>query len=224
MKTFGGFPADDAPGVLLPELLFTELLTEISDLAELKVILHVLWRLGRASGEVPFVRRADLEADRRLLAGLGEQPYETLNAALAQVTERAVLLEAVDPSSGGERILFANTPKGRAAVEALKRGRWPEELAAETRPNIFTLYEQNIGVLTPLIADELRDAEQTYPAEWIEEAIGEAAAANKRSWRYARAILERWSMQGRGDRTSDPASDGFRRRYVRGRYGEFIDH
>jgi len=57
------------------------------------------------------------------------------------------------------------------------------------RPNIFILYEQNIGLLTPPIADELRQAEQTYPAGWIEEAFREAVSLNKRSWRYIRAIL-----------------------------------
>jgi len=35
------------------------------------------------------------------------------------------------------------------------------------RPNIFKLYEENIGPLTPLIADALKDAEKTYPPEWV---------------------------------------------------------
>ena len=69
-----------------------------------------------------------------------------------------------------------------------------------SRPDIFVLYEQNIGLLTPPIADELRQAEQTYPAGWIEEAFREAVALNKRSWRYIHAILERWRTQGRGER------------------------
>jgi hypothetical protein len=39
------------------------------------------------------------------------------------------------------------------------------------RPNLYRLYEENIGPLTPLVADALRDAENTYAIEWIEEAI-----------------------------------------------------
>src|SRR6266702_3044024 len=35
------------------------------------------------------------------------------------------------------------------------------------RPNIFVLYEQNIGLLLPLLADELKDAADQYPADWI---------------------------------------------------------
>ena len=65
------------------------------------------------------------------------------------------------------------------------------------RPNIFILYEQNIGLLSPLIADELRDAADAYPAEWIETAFREAVLHNKRKWSYIRAILRRWETEGR---------------------------
>src|SRR5579872_6957231 len=65
------------------------------------------------------------------------------------------------------------------------------------RPNIFILYEQNIGLLSPLIADELRDAADSYPAEWIETAFREAVLHNKRKWTYIRAILRRWETEGR---------------------------
>ncbi len=65
------------------------------------------------------------------------------------------------------------------------------------RPNIFVLYEQNIGLLSPLIADELRDAADQYPAEWIEAAFREAVQHNKRKWSYIRAILRRWETEGR---------------------------
>lgn len=224
MKTFSGFPTGRVRSVCLPEPLFAELLPAIDDLAELKVTLHVLWRLSQLSGGLLYVRRADLEADRQLLSGLGEDPREALSAALTRSVSRGVLLETVDKTGSGERIVLANTPKGRAAVAALDRGEWPGEIEAAARPNVFALYEQNIGVLTPLIADELRDAEETYPVGWIEEAFRTAVSANKRSWRYARAILERWRTEGRGDEDGGPGSERFRRRYVQGEYGEHIDH
>jgi DNA replication protein len=68
------------------------------------------------------------------------------------------------------------------------------------RPNIFVLYEQNIGLLSPLIADELKDAADRYPAEWIEAAFREAVQYNKRKWSYIRAILRRWETEGRQQR------------------------
>jgi DNA replication protein len=65
------------------------------------------------------------------------------------------------------------------------------------RPNIFVLYEQNIGLLSPLLADELKDAADQYPAEWIESAFREAIQHNKRKWSYIHAILRRWETEGR---------------------------
>jgi DnaD/phage-associated family protein len=65
------------------------------------------------------------------------------------------------------------------------------------RPNIFVLYEQNIGLLSPLIADQLKDAADQYPAEWIEAAFREAVQHNTRKWSYISAILRRWETEGR---------------------------
>lgn len=65
------------------------------------------------------------------------------------------------------------------------------------RPNIFVLYEQNIGLLTPMIASQLEDAADHYPAEWVEAAFSEAVQRNKRNWKYISAILRRWETEGR---------------------------
>ncbi len=64
-------------------------------------------------------------------------------------------------------------------------------------PNIFTLFEQNIGFLGTTIVEEIKDALDMYPEEWVEAAIREAAVHNKRSWSYIRAILRRWETEGR---------------------------
>ncbi len=76
-------------------------------------------------------------------------------------------------------------------------GRYETAHVEVERPNIFVLYEQNIGLLSPLIADELRDAADQYPMEWIESAFREAVQHNKRKWSYIRAILRRWETEGR---------------------------
>jgi DnaD/phage-associated family protein len=88
------------------------------------------------------------------------------------------------------------------------------------RPTIFALYEQNIGLLTPLLAEKLQDAEGRYPLEWIEAAFEEAVSNNKRNWRYIERILERWAVEGmnsgkdRGpaERSLDPD------KYTKGKY------
>lgn len=67
----------------------------------------------------------------------------------------------------------------------------PESLESARQTDIFTLFPENIGALTPLLSDDLREAEDIYPAEWIEEAFRIAPTFSKRSWRYVCAILER---------------------------------
>ena len=71
-----------------------------------------------------------------------------------------------------------------------------------TKPNIFKLYEQEVGPLTPMIAEMLMDAEDTYPESWIEPAIAIAVENQVRRWSYIKAILEGWRVNGFGNRGS----------------------
>jgi DnaD/phage-associated family protein len=73
----------------------------------------------------------------------------------------------------------------------------PQSAIRIERPNIYVLYEQNIGLLTPIMAEKLQDSETRYPREWIDAAFEEAVLNNKRNWRYIERILERWTAEGR---------------------------
>src|SRR6185503_1868689 len=185
MKGFSGFPPGKVRTIPVPSLFFSELLTQIDHLGELKVTLYCLWRLALKEGNTRYVRLNELLGDANFLNGLAPYKHEAealLAESLERATSRGALLHVeIESASGKEDLYFMNTPKGRAAVEAMTRGEWrptsdddtPVEVLVD-RPNVFTLYEQNIGPLTPLIADELRDVESEYPPEWIEEAIREA--------------------------------------------------
>jgi DNA replication protein len=231
MKPFAGFRDGPVRSVSLPEPFFSELLPAIDDLAELKLALYVMWLLERQEGEPRYLLRDELRGDEALLgalAGEGRTGAEQLESALARLAERGVLVR-VTPKAGGPEAIFLNTARGRAAVEGLTRGDWrigTDRPAARPahfeRPNIFALYEANIGALTPVMADILRDAEQAYPAAWIEEALRLAVESNARSWRYVAAILERWKTEGRSTQEPDAQKGG--RRYVEGELKDFIDH
>jgi len=211
MKGFSGFPSSKTRTIPVPNLFFTDLAPQIDHLGEMKVTLYCFWRLSLKEGDIRYVRRAEMLADAALMSGLSQFKHEAeaaLDEALERATARGTLLHVeIESASGKEDLYFMNTPKGRAAVEAMTRGEWrpapddetPVEVLVD-RPNAFTLYEQNIGPLTPLIADELRDFEGEYPAEWIEEAIREAVANNARSLRYIARVLESWKTQGKSDR------------------------
>ena len=88
--------------------------------------------------------------------------------------------------------------KAESASIALRLNQINQSPTTTSAPqrNIFTIYEQNFGPLTPMIADELKDAEKTYPVEWVESAMSEAVANNKRNWKYVEAILKRWQVDG----------------------------
>jgi DNA replication protein len=234
VKGFAGFPAGKQPYTPVPNLFFSELLPDIDHLGELKVTLHVFWLLARRKGERPCVSGEELATDRRLLAGLalpGLSPAESLRDALERAVVRRTLLRVTTGEEEQQRDwYFVNSEKGRQAMDDLLAGRWtPAETGQlvrlqEQRPNIFVLYEQNIGLLTPLLAEELMEAEDTYPAEWIEAAFREAVELNKRSWRYVLRILERWAAEGKDDETSRRGDERDRRRFIEGEYADYIEH
>jgi DnaD/phage-associated family protein len=91
--------------------------------------------------------------------------------------------------------------------------------SGEAAPDIYSLYEENIGAITPLIADDLKEAEERYPAEWVRAAIREAAELNARSWRYVAQILRRWEKEGPSYEKPgrDPEAEWLARRYREGK-------
>jgi len=193
MIYFTGF--NPSPLVRLPQAVFTDLLPIVDDLGELKATLAVLSLLSKKPGTNKCVRLDDL-LDHPALAGMGEAGViEGLSKAVIRGT--LLTVRAWHANGQAQDLYFANTERGRDAVAAIERGEWPDGLDAAPqqaqvqRPNIFVLYEQCVGsIASPVLADDLRDAEATYPPDWIEEAFREAARQNARNWAYVRKILE----------------------------------
>ena len=202
-ERFGGFPPR-ADCTAVPTLLLTRLMSEISDIAELKVTLHVIQAIYHKKGYPRFVTFNELVADSTLVAGLGlNEPHAVLRKAVDTALARGTLLSArLDRGGFQDEFLVINDDPGRKSLPRLACGgvKAPETAAPAmpvARPNIYTLYEQNIGLLTPIVADDLRAAEMEYPADWIEDAFREAVQLNKRNWRYISRILENWAISGR---------------------------
>jgi DnaD/phage-associated family protein len=228
MPSFDGFTGGKHRFVSVPGQFFSELLPLIDDLNEMRVTLAAFWRLDQMEGSFRYLLKADFLGDADLIELLGSP--ETLEGALDKMAERGTFLKACVTVDGKQvDLYFLNTPRGRAAVEAIRKGSWrqtgqirqPLELVPE-RPNIYRLYEENIGPLTPMIADMLRDAEETYPEAWIRDALEIALANNVRRWRYVEAILRSWKEEGRDERKDRQDSKEDFRRYTQGRFAEFI--
>ena len=226
MKGFAGFPDGKLRITPVPNGFFSDLLPHIDHQGELKVTLYCFWRLALKEGKIRYLSRAEFLNDDALIGGLAthrEDAENILNESLERACSRGTLLQVkIGNNSEDERVYFLNTPKGRAAVKGIQLGKWHPSTDTEVpisvqieRPNIFILYEQNIGPLTPLIADELRDAEKAYPSHWVQDAFRLAVENNARSWRYVLAILERWQVEGRDDSGKGRGNtEKSRRRYL----------
>ena len=129
---------------------------------------------------------------------------ENLKRGLSKAEARGTLLHLVTQE---EDWYFFNTSESRRVVEKLEQGdgqsvpvRRPQSSAVAS-PNIFKLYEQNIGMLSPLIAEELKETEEIYPPHIIEDAFRIAAENNVRKWAYVRTVLLDWAREGKNEKT-----------------------
>jgi len=223
----------------VPDLLFSKFMPQLGNATALAVLLQSFWRINRRrQGSPPAVRADDLVADgglRSFVEGLGVSEREIgpeLSSAIELLVKRELLIEAwTAGESGPVRWLFINGTEGRQAYDSWRQGGLvlPDTIAPTTdvrgdRPSVFALYEQNIGVVTPMLAEELRSALEKYPESWIEDALRLAVENNARSWSYAHAILERWWREGRTDEANRRSARGDRKGSDEGPYSGFVRH
>lgn len=218
MPPFPGFTSSET-FTSVPDSLF-RLLGEIDDLDELRLTLYVLWRLEHLEARRQGLSRAEIAADDDFMRGF---TAASLEKGLDKAVRRGTLLR-VGMDAGG--VFFLNSPTGRAAAESLQKdpGRRSAHAGAAPREtsNIFKLYEENIGPLTPLISDALQDAEKIYSAGLVTEAFSEAVKNNKRNWKYIEAILRRWKEAGRAEKQDRPDVEENRGRDVSRKVEDFL--
>jgi len=191
----------------IPNTFFNTILPQIQDLAELKVTLHTFWALYHKKGYPKFITFSDLRGDQALMSSIKHHgsPDENLRCSLEAAVGRGTLLCLTLERDGEfEELYFLNTDPDRRAVIKIESGELQlggivrrEPAPTEEYHNVFTLYEEHIGLLTPMIAEDLKEAEKLYPASWIEDAFRESVRLNKRSWKYISKIMERWASEGK---------------------------
>lgn len=234
IRKFGGFVVAAEPSVSVPDSFFTDVLPQISEFSELHVTLAA-FRLATLSGgiEAPISQAAILRdpplRESLRTTGSPREPDLRIQTGLDLAVGRGTLLQFSAGTTASSLIwYYVNTPVNQALVSAMSRGAvappvilWRDDQMPQItadKPNVFRLYEQNIGLLTPLIADRLVTALEAYSAQWIEDAIGEAVTYNRRSWRYIERILTQWAANGRSDlpeEHKDGSHETYRRRAER---------
>ena len=233
MTEFNGFQAR-MQFTPIPNPVFSSLMPQITDIVELKVLLITFALIYPKKGSLRYVTFNELLSHTDLIDNRRGTEENQLKKALKNLEKKQAIVHLT--SNDGDKqedIYFINNESSRTAVERIKSGEIalpgvkyethiPE--VGETGSDIFTLYEQNIGMLTPLIADELKEAQKEYPESWIKDAIKESVTQNKRSWRYISRILEHWSTEGKDDGThrgnlkknTDPD------KFIKGKYGHMV--
>ncbi|MCC6266967.1 MAG: DnaD domain protein [Dehalococcoidia bacterium] len=224
---FTGFPGI-GKATAIPNLFFSAVLPRLESPDALLAFLWVT-RLAQAQrGEARCASAAVIWAEPAARAsfeafGGGKAG---LDSGLARCLElRALIAIRLRGAGVDEAVYFPNDPVSRRTVTRVRSGELslrpettvvPLELP-EQRPGIFRLYEEHIGTITPMVGDRLVEAEDLYPAEWIEDAFREAAELNARNWRYIEKILRNWAEEGRPNET--PGRDSLedrKRRYLGG--------
>ncbi len=232
MTSFNGFPSRMSY-TAVPNIFINNVLPQIDDIGELKVTLYIMETLYNKKGYPRYVSFSELAANTSLMSNYKqtEEPLNELTAALKLAMEHKIILGL---STEDGDIYFLNTEADRQSASKIKTGELKitginnvidDTVDVEQPINIFSLYEENVGMLTPMIAEGLKDALELYPETWIADAIQESVKQNIRKLSYITAVLERWGKEGRSDGTyrrhfeeDDP------KKYTSGKYGKFVQH
>lgn len=163
---------------------------------------------ARLSREIRDSLQKGLSPDPSLKNGEGETEVEV---EVTDVTTRDIQTDSLLSHAKSRDRPLGNDPETGGLL-----GKKSEVLG-----RLATLYEENIGVLTPKIADQFREFAVRFrgPVEWIDDAFTESCRQNVRKWAYIEKILETWQTEGRGGKTHgkprEKGEPGAPRRYTR---------
>ena len=213
--------------VKVPETVFNRLLEQIASLSEMQCVLRMIYLskenkgINRHKRPAHSVTLEELLTDKllvKIFSSKGIDPSAEIEKSAKLIVQHGIFTlgksmpsqdslpefaHSCQPDMKHETLFILNiktfTDKQQDIVHHKHTN--PQKLHMDSldKPNIYGLYEDNIGMLNPIIAELLKDAEQTYPQTWIEEAFTEAIARNKRNWKYIAAILKNWEREGKNN-------------------------
>ena len=177
---------------------------------ELRVALAMVRLASRISSTEIRVATTSLQSDQLLTEGLKSNPSNDLLGQILDQLRQSGLLTFVDE---GETIILhrsaSSEPTDSASLPAASD-------KTSGNPWVYRLHEQHFGPLTPLIADQIQMAIETYPESWIRDAMRDAVTYNRRSWRYVQRILANWADRDTSERTRQSPHHEKRRRGAEG--------
>lgn len=199
---FSGFPDGDDLNIALPAGFFETYLASVEDADSLKLVLIMLFATSHNQSEYAlFSVDGFYNSDK--VQQIFNMDKKRILLALQKSVDIGSLLVLTNPEDDKVYYLL-NTLSNRYMVSSIQSGKntltevnAQEVMIFAERKNIFRLYEENIGIITPMMAEILKEDEKEYPAIWIIDAIQIAVERNKRNWSYVRGILKKWKKEGR---------------------------
>ena len=180
--TFKGFPRS-VRYLPVPAPMFGPLLEQIKDASGFIITLRIIWMLQQKKGRLRYVSSEEVFGDKILSNALGSK--EAIQNSINMVVKGGILLQIRRENASDAFMLNSESYRETASdigsiYESNDQPADPWEIENTPR-EIYSLYEQNIGILTPIMSEKLTEAESKYPAERIKEAVGIAVEQNRRS-------------------------------------------
>ncbi len=199
VRPIDGFPlADDYAVTRVPNAVLGRVLAGIEDADVIKLIFRAVWLLERQSGYPRIISVEQLRADRVLSVVFGD--VSAFDRALGHAVECGILVRVwVD---GVDRLMLNTESARRASTEVGVNGEsdeedgWDTPAARSVGANAFRAYEENIGVLSPMIRESILSSLEDFTDEEITEAIRIAVESESRSWSFVAGVLRRWAREG----------------------------
>lgn len=217
-----GFPLpDDFATTRVPNAVLSRVLSSIDVVDEIKLILRAIWLLEHQRGYPRYIAHDDLRRDRVLSVAITEQ--SDFDRILKSAIARGVFLEG---SINGNVCLMLNTESARRALlEASSIASnlnkdddydgWERPSVGTRSADAFRAYEENIGILSPMIRQSILAALEDFTDEDITHAVRIAVENESRSWSFVAGVLRRWARDGiPHERTDGTARGGVERERI----------
>lgn len=194
------FPlSDDFGSTRVPNAVLSAVLNEVEESETVKLILRAVWLLERQRGFPASITVNELRHDRVLIRVFKSQ--EKFDAALDQSLNLGVLIKF---ELNNADALMLNTVSATRQVkhvkdtqpESIEEDGWDASVGSEMPNDAFRAYEENIGLLSPMIRENITAALQDFSDEDIIEAIKIAVENESRSWSYIAGVLRNWARDG----------------------------
>lgn len=128
-----------------------------------------------------------------------DNPYDNLEKIVTALSQQVAELS----QQVAIIVTALQTEKVTEVIEVIEEVVPPPADPTHDFARIVAAYENAIGLIGATSSQLLSDALDTYPADWIVDALAESVRNNVRRWSYAEAILKRWGIEGRGERSAN---------------------